>query len=293
MKTAWDAFWFGPEPAVNLRAARIVLAANALWLALSRPHLPSIVRWPDAFWLHADTPVRVRFLIFPLGYTAEMFLWVILLGALVLSIFGIAVRAAGLASGILIYHFAPFEDIFTAVGGPNFRGFTVPLLGLLIIAFGHHPDRVSEDSPEWRWQLKLVQLLFAFSYLLSGISKLRLVGLRWATAANFEGLVLGLVFPDVVPSWAHWFIGNPLLCWGGALAGMAMDFGFVLAVCSRRAARIIVPLTFLTHLAIAGVMGVVFLATPLLLLFVNWAWLSEAWRARSGAKTGSAGPERG
>jgi hypothetical protein len=285
LRRGWDHFWFQLEPPTNLRAARILLAVNALWLVLSRPNLPEVVRWPEPFWIRPDLATRIRFLILPIGYQAEMILWLVLIAALLFVLAGRLVRTAGLLAGILLYHFAPFEDVFSAYGGPNFRGFTVPLLGLLIIAFGGHPHRADGPSPEWRWQLKLIQLLFAFTYLLSGISKLRLAGWRWATGENFEGLVLGLIFPDVAPPWAHWFIGQPALSWVGAINGMLMDFGVVLAVFSPRAARLIVPVTLLAHFAIVKVMGVVFLGFPLLLLFVNWDWLAKSLKERIGKRS--------
>ncbi|MGZ5477754.1 MAG: hypothetical protein ACXWH1_14835, partial [Thermoanaerobaculia bacterium] len=261
IRTSWDQFWFRPEPAINLRAAQVLIAANALWLVLSRPDLPAIVKWPRPFWLHADPFLRTRFLMPPIGYAAEMTLYVVMIAAIVLVIAGYLVRPAAITAGLLLYHFAPFEDIFTSVGGPIFRGFTLPLLGLLIAGFAQRPARGDRPSPEYRWSLALIQLIFAFTYLLSGVSKLRLVGLRWATATNFEGLILGMVFPDVVPPWASWFIGHPVLCWLGAMTGMAMDFGFIAAVFSRRAARVIVPLTFIAHVMIANAMNVVFLGS--------------------------------
>src|SRR5260221_1057009 len=237
MRAWWDRFWFRPEAAINLRAAHVVLAANALWLLLSRPNLPDIIRWPRPFWLHADAWLRARFLIFPVGYALEMTLYVALMAALLLVIAGRFVRPAAITAGLLIYHFAPFEDIFTSLAGPFFRGFTVPLLGLLIAWFACVPRRAADPSPEHRWPLALIQLLFAFAYLLSGISKMRLAGLSWGTGPNFEGLVLGMVVPDVAPPWANWFIGHPLLCWLGAVNGMAMDFGFIAAAFFRLRAK--------------------------------------------------------
>jgi hypothetical protein len=270
--SAWNRFWFRDESPVNLIAARIILALSALWLVLSRPKLPEIVTWPEAFWLHADVFTRLRFLIvFP--YAVEVGLYVALIAALLCVLAGRVVRPAAFASALLLYHFAPFEDIFTSAGGPFFRGFTLLVSGLLIIAFAQRARRTDAPSSEYRWPLVMIELLFAFTYLMSGISKVRLVGLHWATARNFEGLVLGLMFPDVIPPWAHWFVGHPILCWAGALSGLAMDFLFVTAVFSRRAARLIVPMTLIAHLTIALAMGVVFLGAPALLLFVNWSWL--------------------
>jgi hypothetical protein len=282
--SAWDRFWFRAAGPRNLIAARVIVALNALWLVLSRPNLPDVVRWPDAFWRHPDAFVRIRFFLAPLPYAAELALYIVLAVALLLVAAGRFVRASAFVSALLLYHFAPFEDIFTSSAGPFFRGFTLPVSALLILAFAEMPRRDDAPSAEFRWPLALMQLLFAFTYLMSGISKMRLVGLVWATARNFEGLVLGLMFPDVVPAAAHWFVGNPLLCTIGAVTGSAMDFLFITAVFSRRAARVVVPLTFIAHLVIVAAMGVVFLALPSLLIFVNWEWLIGQ---RTVARTGS------
>lgn len=283
--TAWDRFWFRDASATNLIAARIIVALSTLWLVLSRPRLPEIVAWPQGFWRHPDAFLRVRFFILPLPYAVEQGLYVLLVVALLLTAAGVATRAAAFAAALLLYHFAPFEDIFTSTGGPFFRGFTFPVLALFIIAFAKRARRDDPPSAEYRWPLALMQLLFAFTYLMSGLSKLRLAGAVWSTAANFEGLVLGLMLPDVVPPGAHWFVGHPLLCAIGAICGVAMDFLFVTAVFSRRAARVVVPLTLIAHIAIVYVMGVVFLSLPALLIFVNWDWLLAL---RSGARSGNA-----
>ena len=72
--SVWNRFWFRDESPVNLIAARIILALNALWLVLSRPKLTEILTWPRAFWIHADPYTRSRFLIvFP--YRVELVLY--------------------------------------------------------------------------------------------------------------------------------------------------------------------------------------------------------------------------
>jgi hypothetical protein len=271
----WDAFWFRDAGPYGLIAARVVVALTALWIVLSRPMLPDVVRWPSAFWNGIPAVMRVRYLIVPFPFPIEMALYVGLIAALVLVVAGIAVRPAALASGLLLYHFAPMEDIFASRGGPFFRGFTVPMLALLVIAFARRARVDDGPSPEHRWPVALIQLLYALTYLLSGISKLRLTGLEWATANTFESIVMSMMIPDSVPPWASAFVGRPLLDWLGAFAGIAMDFLFIGALFSRRAARIIVPAAFLAHLTIVPTLGVVFLSTPMLLLFVNWDWIAS------------------
>jgi hypothetical protein len=274
---AWNGFWFRVEPRANFVAARMIVALTSLWLVLSRPELPKLLSWPDPFWLHPNGWLRARFLIGGLPYAIENALYVVLMVALLLTAIGRFTAASAFTAAVLLYHFAAFEDVISSSSGPFFRGFTACISCLFVIAFSQHPN---DDS---RWPLALMRLLVAFTYLLSGISKMRLVGWRWATAANFEGIVAAMVLPDVRPPWAHWFLGHPLLCWLGALTGAAMDLLFISAVFSKRAARVVVPLTFIAHVVVVKVLGVVYLAAPLLLLFVNWQWLSDVWRARRGA----------
>ncbi len=269
-RAAWKEFWFRPEGPVNLIAARAIVSANALWILLSRPDLPDILAWPRAFWISVDRGLALRFLIFGLPAFVEEGLYVLLGLSLAAALFGVLPRLACFTAAVLLYHFAPLEDIFASRGGPFFRGLTVPVLALFLLAFADAPRRNASSSPEWRWPLAAIQVCFAFTYLLSGISKLITVGPAWATARNFEGLVLGLMLPEVTPPWAHVFVGNTLLCWLGAVFGILIDFAPPLALFSRKAARWIVPAVFLGHLAIIPIFGVVFLALPQLLLFVDW-----------------------
>jgi hypothetical protein len=280
MKDAWDRFWFRPAGPVNFIAARIIVSVTSLWLVLSRPNLPEIVAWPSAFWLHPNAWLRARFLIIGLPVAAELTLYVVLIVALLLAAAGRYTAMSAFTAAVLLYHFAPFEDIFTSLSGPFFRGFTACISCLFVISFAKQPRRSDLPSSEYRWPLMLMRLLFALTYLLSGISKLRLVGPRWATGQNFEGIVMAMMLPDVTPPWAHWFVGHPTLCWLGALTGVAMDFLFIFALFSPRAARILVPLVAVAHLVVVKVLGVVFPAAPLLLFFVNWEWLFDALRER-------------
>ena len=205
---AWDAFWYRPASPLGLMAARAIVSLQVLWLLLSRPDLPDILGWPRGFWTSADPMLLGRFFIFPVPVLVEKALYLLLQIALVLNVFGLVPRVAGFAAGVLVYHFAPFEDVFSSTGGPFFRGFSVAVPALLVLSFARIPRRGRCLSAEYRWPLALIQLLFSFTYLFSGVAKLMAVGPAWASARNFEGLVRGLMFPEVTPPWAHWFIGG-------------------------------------------------------------------------------------
>jgi hypothetical protein len=286
----WNRFWFRPASPHALIAARFLLAFNALWIVLSRPALPDLVRWPAIFWSDASLYTRIRFLIVPFPYGVEFALYALSVVALLFVAAGKFVRPAAFASAVLLYHFADFEKIFSSSGSPFFRGLALPVSGLLIIAFAKVPRASDESSPEYRWPLVLIQLLFAMTYLMSGIAKLRLVGISWFRPANFTGIVLAKMIPDAIPPWAQYVVDHPPLIALCAAGGIAIDFFTITAVFSRRAARIIVPITFIGHVLIMRILDVFFLNLPLLLLFVNWEWLFGARRERRGGSARAAEP---
>lgn len=300
LSRAWDAFWFRPEPALNLLAARAIVCAQALWILLSRPDLPQIVAWPRAFWVGVDRAVAARFLLFGLPVGAERLLYFVLIAGLAAGIFGLFSRAAGIGMAVLLYHFAAFEDIFSSQGGPFFRGLGVPVVALLLLAVAQRPRAGAPASAEYRWPLASIQVLLALTYLSSGITKLRAIGPGWFSGRNFQGLVLGMILPEVAPAWARRVAENPAWCQAGAAAAFVLDFLLVIAAFSPRAARFAVPALAGGHLLIIPILGVVYLALPLLLVFVDWDGLlarvrlargPAAREALSGSEAG-AGPPR-
>lgn len=278
---AWDGFWYRPSGPLGLIAVRAILCGNALWILLSRPGLPDLFSWPEAFW-HAVHPVqKARFLIFGLPEAAERGLFVLLLAALAAAAFGLRPRVSCLVAAILLYHFAPLEDILASQGGPFFRGLTVPVLGLFVLGFAPAPSRGAPPSSEWRWPLAAIQVAVAGTYVLSGASKLLSVGPVWASAENFEGLVRGLMQPEVAPAWAHLVVGNRLLCGAGGAAGLLLDFAPALALARPRLARFVVPALVLGHLAILQIFGVRFLALPQTAALLDWDAIQARVRSRA------------
>ena len=106
--SAWARFWFGPEPARNLAAARILLAAAALWVVLSRHDLPSIAAYPPELWAGVSPERRLRFLMV-FGAGLERALYAVLHAALVFAIVGLWLLVApGLPAALtgVLVHFA-------------------------------------------------------------------------------------------------------------------------------------------------------------------------------------------
>jgi hypothetical protein len=289
VKAAWDAFWYRPAGPLSLIVARALVCSNALWILLSRPDLPHVLAWPEAFWVHVPPFVRWRFLDFGLPLPAEAALYGLACLALVSTLLGFLPRISALAAAVLLYHFAPLESVFSIHTGPHFRGLTVPILALFLLAFAETPRLGAAPSSEFRWPLVLVRLEFAFSYLFAGVAKLLLVGWSWASAANIQGLVLSMALPGAEPPWAAAAAASQAACWAIGIGGMLMDFAVVGAVLRPRAALLLVPVLLVAHFAIRMVFGVLFLAQPLLFVFLDWDFLVARWRGASVDSAGAPG----
>jgi hypothetical protein len=281
VRRAFERLWFEPEGLTNLAVARILLALVALWIVLSRQDLPSILEFPHAIVGSILPERRLRFGLL-LGVGQERVLWGALHVALAATVCGVATRWAALASGLLLYHLAPLETIIWS-GNPYLRGFTIPALGLLIVAAsascGAFPRRGERDVPSWEnpWPLALIQLLFAQIYFFAAWSKLVTSGLAWLSPKNIQNYVLVLDqlfnFPRGTPG-GNAILGWPALAAGVALGGMLLDLLFPLVLFSRRARWVLLPAAALFHLANGLVFHIWFQNALLLLLFVDWEALA-------------------
>lgn len=277
--SAWERFWFAPETARNLAAARIVLAAQALWILLSRD-IPALSGIPAEFWTSVPGSARWRFLIWEGHPSLEAGLQAAAILALVLALVGVAARASCLAASLLLYHLAPLETLFFTPS-PWAKGLTVPVLGLLTLSLAPCADALrlgarrapAASLPDHGWPLRLVQLFACQPYLFSGIAKLRSAGLGWASPENMRAWLLLANQDDqlaVFRAPGLWLADRPALCATMGILGLAMDLGFILVLFSRRSRVVLVPAALLFHAAIAVTQNYAFLSAPLLLLFVDW-----------------------
>jgi hypothetical protein len=287
MRTLWDRVWFSDGSAVQFRAVRVILALQSLWILLSRPDIPQLASWPHAFFTAIPTP-ELRFGFGALPPAAEWMLFAALHAILIAVIVGRWTRPLMAVAGLLLYHFAPFEEMI--VGGPHtfFGGLTVPAVGFLVLAFAEVPKN-EEWSPEYRWPVAVVELLFSFNYFCAALAKFRFSGRLWFTATNIRNWVVENWAWTHAP-WTLTVAASPVLCWGIAISTLVVEFFFPLVLVSRTARRILVPMAFLGHIGIVYTLGISFPSLPLLLLFINWEWL-RAW-IRGGRLGGSAAAVR-
>jgi hypothetical protein len=276
-RARWDAFWHAETAERNLAVARAVLAASALWVALSRVDLPSVLAYPPEMWSGVGAVRQARFLLgAPLA--VERVLYGALHLALAAALFGVAPRVACFAGGLLLYHFAPMETLMTRAN-PYLRGFTLPALGLLLLAFAPSAGRFRDPEgrqPAPAWPLRLTQVLVCQMYFFAGYAKLLTSGLAWPTAANVRGYLLLLnqgLAVDPASTLGYALAEHPLACALLGGGGLAFELAFPLVLVSRGARRVLLPLAVLFHLGNALLFRIYFQNVFLLLLFVDWAAL--------------------
>ena len=289
----WQALWFTPAPALNLAAARMIFAAHALWLLLSRD-LPALSGLPTAFWAHVPASVHWRYLLWEGHPHLEQGLQSIAIVALGAAIIGVWPRLACFVAGLCLYHLAPLETIIWNPM-PWGRGFTVSVLALLTLAFSRCGDALclgrrravpSSQSlaPDYNWPLRLVQLFLCQIYFFAGYSKFFSSGWGWSPTDNVRGWLLLLNHPDApfaFTSLGPWLAERSWLCMGLALGTLAMELSFLTVPFWQRARAWLLPIALTFHLGTVFSMSIAFLNAPQLLIFVDWDALARRCRARS------------
>lgn len=289
MTRAFEHAFFAPAGPRLLRATRVILAVQALWIVLSRPDLPGLAAWPQVFWTGVEPGLRARFAYAPLGPTLAWIRYGALVAALLATLVGRWPRIGSAVAACLLYQTAPLEEILAGMPHTSFGGLTTPTIGLFLLSFAEAPAADAPASPEFRWPVALTRLVFAFGYLSPLLAKLRFAGPAWFTADNVRAWIMvnePLTRAPLGPPVAQ----SDALCWMVALGTLALELLFPLAVFSRRAARVLVPMAAAFHVGTALVLGYFFPSLPLLLLFVDWDVIRAGRPAAPAAAAAGAGP---
>jgi len=250
--TVWDRVFFAPAPPRAIIATRIIVIAHALWIVLSRPGLWSVN--PPR-----ELAARFGWLFDP---AIERVLFIALIALLIAALFS---RVASFGAALLLYHFAPLEEALAHSGDPFMHGLTAGVLALAVLAFVPRV-RGAAPSPDFRWPIVLVRFAVAAPYLFSVVAK----GIGWFTGPNIADVARTFALIGVAP-YASVVIDHAAIAWLIAIGWLLVSIGMPLAVISRRVAVVIVPLAALAHIAAIPLFGVIWLAAPLLLVFVDYS----------------------
>ncbi len=287
---AWTRFWFRPETATNLAAARVLVALQALWILASRDYA-AMSNVPAVFWHGTPALLRWRFLVVPGQGTLEGALQLVAAIALLGVLVGVAPRVCCAVAALLLYHLAPLEALLWT-GAPAARGMTLAPTALLILAaapsgdalaFWPRPRPQPRAAGRYGWALLLVQLLVVEIYLFSAIGKLERTGLSWGSAEHLRLWLLwfnqdsqSVVFGTLGP----WLAQHPWLC--GAIGGgtVLLEWLMPLALFWRPSRVLLVPLALAFHVGVLLAMNIHVPEAWLILVLVDWSALSSRWRRR-------------
>lgn len=269
MRPRLERAFFAPAGPSLLRATRVILAAQALWIVLSRPDLPRLAEWPAVFWSGVEPSFLARFAMGPLPLAVEQARFGVLVAALLLTLAGLWPRVCGAVAACLLYQLAPMEEALIGIPHTSFGGLTTPTVGLWVLAFAEAPGTDAAPSADFRWPVTLVRLVCAFGYFFPLLAKLRFSGPGWFTAQNIHDWIV-LNQPLTGARWGGVVVESAALCWLVALGTLALELLFPLAALSRGAARALVPAAAAFNVGIVFVLGYAYLSLPLLLLFVEW-----------------------
>jgi hypothetical protein len=275
LRAAWERFWFAPGDPRTLAMARIVVAAHALWVLLSRD-LPALSGLPAPFWRTVADSARVRFLIAEGHPRVEGVLAIVAVAALVAALLGLWTRVSCLVSGLLLYHLAPLETIILTPS-PYVKGLTIAVPALIALSVAPCADawslrRTHAGAAPWEygWPVQLVRLLIAQVYLFSGWAKLVRVGPEWAAADNVRAWLHFFNQRDqlvVHHTLGPWLAERPALCLLAGVSTLALELLFVSSLFSRMARRVLPALAAAWHIGILFAMNIAFPYLPLLLVF--------------------------
>jgi len=287
LKHEWQHLWYTPGAAANLSAARIIIAAHAMWVVWSWD-IAALSGIPHGFWWQARPSAQWRFLIFPGHSGVEQIIEALALVALLAVLLGLWTRVAALAAAVMLYHLAPLQTFLVEMD-PHARGFTIAVLSLVVLSAARSADvwRVGRRTggataiaPHWEytWPLRLMQLFVAQIYLFGFWGKLYHHGLGWFSPEQIGRQAV--LFSHIVPghqvsNLGSIVAGSAVLTTLGAVAVFLFELGFVTTLFSKMARRILVPAAVGFHLAILLSMQIFFVSMFHLLLFVNWSWIAE------------------
>lgn len=158
---------------------------------------------------------------------------------------------------------------------------------------GRSPLDASTLDEESGWPLRLIQVLFIWVFFAAGLSKAGHAGLDWALSNHLSTLLVRHHYTHTpLVDWGFWIAQQKELCQVLGLFTLLLELACPLALFSRRARLMVIPLLAALQAGNALLLGVRFNTfVPLYLAWIPWtAVLARARRLwSSGATVPSAG----
>ncbi len=302
--TGWlDRFWFAAAPARRLALIRVLVGGFALGYVLVRGvHLASFGGFAESRF---DPVGVVGFLDSPLPQ-AVVTLLVVAAGLFAIAfVAGWQHRWAAPVFALLLLWVTTYRNSWGLVlHTENLMVLQVMILSITASADAYSLDarrglRRGPGGDHWTygWPIRLLVLVTALTYVVSGWAKLDNGGLEWVTGDvlrnqiahdNLRKLTLGDFYSPI----GGWLVRFGWMFPPMALGAVAIELGAPVALVGPTLARVWAGLAWLFHVAIAVIMATVFPYQLLGVAFVpffpverGWDRLRSWWAARAGPPT--------
>jgi hypothetical protein len=277
----WRGYWFEPMPVARLDwVARVVLVTVAFVLVLPDHWVADHTSVPGSWY----SPVLLGRLV-NLGAPDSTALALVRIITLLACAVGLTRRAPRLTSAVVLVGFTTWLLWAFSYGKVDHDRLTI-VVALFVLAITPRVGRAVKQHTGWA--IRVVQVVFALSYPLSAISKIRRGGWDWANSAVFTRAIVrrGSDLGDLL-------LEAPWLLRIGQWAFISFElFAIVLLVRNRRLRAIALVGVLGLHLFTFATIGISFLPhTVCIVAFFPMERLSRRWR-QSEAAVSVGTPER-
>ncbi len=293
LQNHWKQFWFEPATPFNLGFCRVLFfgSMSLFYLQMDFSDWAEIDKffWKP-IWLfeYFHLPVLTHD-----SLAIIQFIWK---AGLVLSCIGLFTRMSTITSFVLGIYLIGLPHNFGKVD--HIDAILVFIMGVMVLS--RCGDSLSLDrlllrilgdknqSPpkpaacgEYTWPIRVVWLIMALVFFAAGVSKIGRSGLEWVMSDNMAILLIGSNYEDSpLTAWGLRIAQYGWLCQMLAAGTLIFEIGFPLALLSRKARWLIVPVMASIQAGILILMGISFAQFMIAYLFwISWDRVSPVVRA--------------
>ncbi len=293
LREHWRHFWFEPATPFNLSFCRILFFGSMLLFYLQ-------IDFSD--WAEVDKffwkPIWLfkHFHLFVLSKDQLVIIQFIWKAALGLSCIGLFTRPSTIISFVLGIYLLGLPHNF----GRTSHEDAILVFVLGIMALSRCSDSLSVDhlllglrnrnlqspnqpimSGEYTWPIRVIWLVMALIFFAAGASKIIKTGTEWVMSNNMSILLLQFDYRNSpLTSWGVFIAQYGWLCQMLAAGTIIFETCFPLALLSRKARWIVVPVMASIQLGIQILMGIYFTQFMIVYLFwISWDRVSPVIRA--------------
>jgi hypothetical protein len=143
-----------------------------------------------------------------------------------------------------------------------------------------------DESVRYGWPVRTAMVVVAFTYCITGLHKLQYTGLDWASSDNLRWVLYTASDSQNGNSLGLFIADHPLLSHLFAWGTLVVECTFPLALVWPASRWFYVPGVVGMHAGIYATMHLnyVAMASTVVIVYVNWAWIADAYRRRSATR---------